>query len=198
MANLHFGLLPPPPAAVPAALPRALRERLARREVRLRATDGQDFVIRPIRPADAPSLMRGYDALENMSKWFRMLHAMPHLSEAMALDFCTPDPARDICLVVEGKGTLAGEILGGARIAGAPDGLTAEFSVSLRPEGRRLGLAHQALETVFAAAREMGYVRVWASIHSENASMLALARRLKCRLRRDPDDAALMIAERDL
>jgi acetyltransferase len=198
MADVQTRYHPAVPAAAALQVPSSLRERLARREVTLTAADGQDYVIRPIRPTDAASLMRGYDAMENMSKWFRMLHALPHLTEAMALDFCTPDPARDICLVLEGKGALAGEILGGARIAGRGDRNTAEFSVSLRPEARHLDLARQALETVFAAAREMGYVRVWASIHSDNASMKTLARRLGCRLRLDPEDGALMIAERNL
>ncbi|MFD0985858.1 GNAT family N-acetyltransferase [Methyloligella solikamskensis] len=198
MAIVQTRFHPAVPAAAPVEAPISLRERLARREVTLRAADGQAYVVRPIRPTDAASLMRGYDALENMSKWFRMQHALPHLSPAMALDFCTPDPARDICLVVEGKGALAGEILGGARIAGQADSRTAEFSVSLRPEARHLDLARQALETVFAAGREMGYVRVYATIHVDNTPMKTLARRLKCRLRRDPEDGALMIAERNL
>ncbi|ODA68105.1 hypothetical protein A7A08_01275 [Methyloligella halotolerans] len=196
MAVVHTRYHPAVPATAPVELPRTLRERLARREVTLNGRDGLAYVVRPIRPTDAASLIRGYDALENMSKWFRMNHTMPHLSEAMALDFCTPDPAKDICLVIEGRGTLAGEILGGARIAGQPDGRTAEFSVSLRPEARHLDLARQALETVFAAGREMGYRRTWASIHADNTPMKTLARRLGCRLRRDPEDSALMLAER--
>lgn len=187
--------------AVPAAAveaPISLWERLARREIALTAADGQAYVVRPIEPSDAPSLMRGYDALENRSKWFRMLHSLPHLTEEMALDFCTPDPAREVCLVLEGRDALEGEILGGARIAGDADGVSAEFSVSLRPEARGLGLAHQVLETVFAVAREMGYRRIWASIHAENVSMAHLARSLHCHLRRDPEDGALLLAERAL
>ena len=64
--------------------------------------DRRSYVIRPIRASDAPSLMRGYAAMTEPSKWFRMLHAVPHLTETMALDFCTPDPARDLCLVLLG------------------------------------------------------------------------------------------------
>ena len=79
--------------------------------------DGQRYILRPIRPTDAESLMRGYDAMSDRAKWFRMLHAQPHLSPEQAARFCDPDPARAICLVLEGHGRLKGEIMGGARIA---------------------------------------------------------------------------------
>lgn len=89
--------------------------------------DGRSYVIRPIRASDAPSLMRGYAAMTETSKWFRMLHAVPHLTKAMALDFCMPNLEHDLCLVLEGRGDLEGEILGGARIAGSADGRSCEF-----------------------------------------------------------------------
>lgn len=61
-----------------------LRDQLERHEIALSAKDGRSYAIRPIRRSDAPSLMRGYDAMTDASKWFRMLHAVPHLTEAMA------------------------------------------------------------------------------------------------------------------
>lgn len=157
--------------------------------------NGRSYVIRPIRPSDAPSLRRGYDAMPEQLKWFRLLHTMPHLTEDMALAFCTPDPQNDVCLVLEGRGDLDGEILGGARITGSLDDRSCEFSVSLRPEAQGLGLARGALQTALAAGMEMGYTRVWGSVHVCNEAMLRLARSMGFRVQRDPDDAALMVAE---
>ena len=174
---------------------RALREELEAHKIVVEAKDGRFYTLRPIRPSDTPSLMRGYDAMSDLSKWFRMLHALPHLTESMARGFCSPDPDRELCIVVEGFGELEGEILGGARIAGAVDGISAEFAVSLRPEAQGLGLARKALETVLKAAKESGYREVWGSISSRNKPMLALARRIGFSLRRDPDDFSLMLAE---
>jgi len=174
---------------------RALREELEAHKIVVEAKDGQFYTLRPIRPSDAPSLMRGYDAMSDSSRWFRMLDALPHLPESMARAFCSPDPNREMCIVVEGVGELEGEILGGARIAGAVDGISAEFAVSLRPEAQGLGLARKALETVIKAAKESGYREVWGSISSRNKPMLALARRIGFSLRRDPDDFSLMLAE---
>ena len=174
---------------------RALREQLEAHKIVVKGKDGRLYTLRPIRPSDAVSLMRGYDAMSDSSKRFRMLHALPHLTESMARVFCSPDPNRELCIVVEGFGEFEGEILGGARIAGAVDGISAEFAVSLRPEAQGLGLARKALETVLKAAKESGYREVWGSISSRNDAMLALARRVGCSLRRDPDDFSLMLAE---
>lgn len=175
-----------------------LRGQLESREITVADKNGRSYVIRPIRPSDAPSLMRGYDALTDRFKWFRMLHAVPHLTEALALQFCTPDPERDLCIVLEGRGSLEGEILGGARVAGSDDGVSSEFSVSLRPEAQGLGLARNALKTVLTAAKEMGYTRIWGTIHGSNDTMLQLAQRMGFRLQQDPEDVSLVLAKLSL
>jgi acetyltransferase len=172
-----------------------LRQRLADRSVTICGKNGVTYVVRPISPKDAPSLMRGYDAMSDQAKWFRMFNALPHLSPEAARRFCSPDPKRDVCLVIEGQAALAGEILGGARIAGEPDGRSAEFSVSLRPEAQGLGLGHHVLDTVLHAAREMGYEKVWGLIAVTNIAMLALARRIGFDLQPDPWDHTLVRAE---
>lgn len=172
-----------------------LGRELAARHVTIEGKDGEMYLLRPIAVSDADSLMRGYDAMSAQAKWFRMLGALPHLSRQAALKFCTPDPQSEFCTVVEGRGALRGEILGGARIAGEPDGRTAEFSVSLRPEAQGLGLAHRALQMALQEAREMGYERVWGLIAHNNSPMLALARRIGFSLSPDTDDITLMRAE---
>ncbi|ODR93776.1 hypothetical protein AUC70_08975 [Methyloceanibacter stevinii] len=175
-----------------------LRERLLRRKVTIAGKDGHPHLARPINETDAGRLIRCYDAMTDRGRWFRVLHHLPHLTQDMARDFCTPDPERDLCIVLEGDGPLEGEILGGARITGSKDGKTAEYSVTLRPEAEGLGLAHKALELVFEAAREMGYTHIWGTIHSENGPMLQLAHSLNLHVHRDPNDAALMVSEGDL
>lgn len=175
-----------------------LREKLLRRKVTIAGKDGHPHLARPIDETDAGALIRCYDAMTDRGRWFRVLHHLPHLSEDMAREFCTPDPERDLCIVLEGDGPLEGEILGGARITGDKDGKTAEYSVTLRPEAEGLGLAHTALELVFEAAREMGYTHIWGTIHSENGPMLQLAHSLNLHVHRDPNDAALMVSEGDL
>ena len=174
---------------------RSLRETLAAKEIRLRGKDGIEYLIRPIRLSDAPLIMRGYDALSERSKWFRTLHALPHLTEEMARELCSPDPNTEVALVLEGQGALCGEIIGGARIVGIGPGRAAEFAVTLRNEARGLGLARQSLEMLIDIAREAGCASVWGQISASNTNMLHLARRLGFAIRRDPDDYSLSLAE---
>ncbi len=173
----------------------SLREQLEQRRVFLEAKDGDRYLLRPIAPSDAPSLIRGFNTLSPRERWFRMLHATQGLSEEAAAAFCSPDPVLDICLVFEGKGELAGEILGGARITGEPHRETGEFSVSMRPELQGRGLARQALEVAIRVAAEAGYKRIIGYVAAANGAMLRLAKRLGFTIRTDPDDPAMRIAE---
>jgi hypothetical protein len=83
---------------------KALREELEAHKIAVEGKDGRFYTLRPIRLSDAPSLMRGYDAMSDTSKWFRVLHSLPHLTESTARVFCSPDPNRELCIVVEGIG----------------------------------------------------------------------------------------------
>lgn len=176
----------------------SLKTRLESGGVEVLGHDGLHYHLRPIRPTDAASLMRGYDAMSSEAKWFRLLYTLPHLTHDMAVRFCSPDPERDYCVVIEGRGALAGEVLGGARIGGAGAGQAAEFSVSLRPEAQGKGLAHAALAMVLDVAREMGFTAIWGLVASNNAPMLGLARKLGFALTPSPDDASETLARIEL
>lgn len=172
-----------------------LRERLAQGRVYLEAKNGERYLLRPIAPSDAPSMIRGFNALSPQQRWFRFLHAVPQLTSEAAVAFCTPDPDLDICLVLEGRGALAGDIVGGARITGEPNRVVGEFSVSMRPEMQGLGLARQALQTAIEAAAEAGYRRIIGYVAARNIAMLRLAQRLGFTVRFDADDPAQRIVE---
>ncbi len=171
----------------------ALRDRLNGPGIDILCKDGNAYHLRAIRPEDADAVMRGYDALDDEDKWFRVLHTLPHLTVEMAKRFASPDP-NTVAIVVEGRGDLAGELVGSARIADIGPGRDAEFSVTVRPEVEGLGLAKNALATVIDAAREAGCRTVWGSISVHNTGMLGLARRLGFKIEHDPDDRALMKA----
>lgn len=171
-----------------------LRDRVAAGKVWAHGKDGADYLIRPIRPDDAAATRRGYASLSDRSKWFRLLHSVPHLSEEMAARLCAPDPKTEFAVVIEGSGPLAGELIGGARVGDMGSGKAAEFAVTLRDEVQGRGLARQALETVVEVAREAGCASVWGTISAQNTLMLGLARRAGFTIRRDPDDFSLMLA----
>ena len=175
----------------------SLRQDLDRGRIAVTGRDGRVYRIRPIRPADAPSLQRGYAAMPSEAKLNRMLYKVPELTPEMAARYCTPDPNAEYCVVVEGRDALAGEILGGARLIYG-SGKTAQFTVSLRPEGHGKGLAREAVSTVLGVAREMGMDSVWGLIASDNKPMLDLARSLGFALKPNPEDPTEILARIEL
>ncbi|MGD9783810.1 MAG: N-acetyltransferase family protein [Hyphomicrobiaceae bacterium] len=162
------------------------------------AGDGCQYKLRRIRPSDAASLIRGYQAMSQEDKLSRMFYRVPEMTTAMAERFCSPGAERDFCIVVEGRDALEGEILGGARITEAGKGGSHEFSVSLRPEGRHKGLAAAALASVLKVAQEMGSHSVWGVITSDNEPMLSLAKKLGFTLRPKPEDPTETVARIEL
>ena len=179
----------------PSPADRVLRHELETTGRIIQARNGQTYHVRTIRADDASAIMRGYDALTDEQKWLRVLHVLPHLTADMADRFTHPDPNTSVAVVIEGSGDLAGELVCSARVANVQHGSMAEFSVTVRPEVAGQGLARQALSLVIEAAREAGSRGVWGTISIRNTRMLGLAKRLGMQVRRDPDDAAQMIAE---
>lgn len=175
-----------------------LRQDLERGRVAVTGRDGRVYRIRPIRPEDAPSLQRGYAAMPSEAKLNRMLYKVPELTAEMAARYCSPDPATEYCVVVEGRDALAGEVLGGARIVYGGASKTAQFTVSLRPEAHGKGLAHDAVATVLGVAREMGIDSVWGLIAADNKPMLSLARSLGFALKPNPEDPTEVLARVEL
>jgi N-acetylglutamate synthase-like GNAT family acetyltransferase len=85
----------------------------------------------------------------------------------------------------------AGDILGVARLAGDPQGETAEFALLVRSDHQRRGLGRALMEALIAYARARGYRQLWGAIAAENRRMLDLAGELGFETKTDADDAAM-------
>ncbi|GMG82251.1 hypothetical protein LNKW23_14640 [Paralimibaculum aggregatum] len=162
------------------------------------ARDGTRLRLRPIRPADWQGVRQGFESWSAEQKRQRMLGAIEHLSDTAAQRFATlRDPAHEICLVLAAEDDDS-DLLGGARLVGAPGRDDGEFAVSIRGDAQGRGLGRLALEAVLAEGPARGITRAWGLIGRRNEGMLALARRLGFALRAFPDDMALLLAEKDL
>jgi RimJ/RimL family protein N-acetyltransferase len=164
-----------------------------RRDRIILGKDGHAYRMRPIRPSDAPSLVRGYAALSARAKYFRLLHTVPTLNTRFVRSMCEIDPETEACLVVEGREDLSGDLIAGARVHDLGQGRDAEYAVSARPEGEGLGLAKQALEAVIEIARARGCRSVWGLVARDNAAMLGLSKRLGFAVEAFPDDPTVVV-----
>jgi acetyltransferase len=151
--------------------------------------------LRPIRPDDATALQRAFARMDLRDRRARLFAPVSELTDQAAQEFCTIDESCELCLVLESDDG-PGEILGGCRLMGDRSGETAEFAVSLRSDLKGQGLGHALLKVLLDHAAQMGFQMVWGSILSDNTAMRALAEDFGFRITRDPDDAALLKAER--
>lgn len=173
-------------------------ERLAPRLWRVRARDGRPYLLRPIRPEDAPALQRAFDRQAPVDRRMRLLADMPRLPDLAARRLCTCVEGRDVCLVLVDP-DAPDELLGGARLMRDGEGADrAEFATTMATGMKGQGLGRRTLETTFEFGREIGIRRVWGLISRGNAAMRGLALALGMRERPDPDDPMLVIAELDL
>ncbi|WP_175497884.1 GNAT family N-acetyltransferase [Dokdonella immobilis] len=157
---------------------------------RVSTDDGQDLLLRPIRPDDAPALMRAFGRMTPEQVRSRVFHALTELPEPVARWMCDVDPDATIALVlVDADGA---EIRGEGRVHLDPATECAEFALAVDPDFTGKGLGRLLVSRLAEASRAAGMREIWGDTQAENNRMLALAKELGFTLRRENDDAGLV------
>ena len=157
---------------------------------RVSVDGGHDLLLRPIRPDDAPALMRAFGRMTPEQVRSRVFHALTALPEPVARWMCEVDPDATIALVlVDADGT---EIRGEGRVHLDPATECAEFALAIDPAFTGKGLGRLLVSRLAEASRAAGMREIWGDTQAENNRMLALAKELGFDLRRESDDAGLV------
>lgn len=139
------------------------------------ASNGRQFLLRPIRATDADALVRAFSRLTPEQIRLRVFHRMGALSPEIATRLAEPDPSWATAWVaIDGDG----EIRGDARYYVDRAGCRAEFGVIVDPAVTGLGLGRALLQRLLDDARQRGLDEVWGAVLTENATMLELAHQL--------------------
>jgi RimJ/RimL family protein N-acetyltransferase len=129
--------------------------------------------IRPIRPDDAPALVRAYANLGEQSRYRRFFTVMPELPEATLKAAVEVDHVDHEALVA--VPLASGEIVGECRFIRWPDQPdTAEIGVTVADAWQGRGLGSALLACLSELALEAGIDYFTAEILAENRTMLAL------------------------
>ena len=129
--------------------------------------------IRPIRPDDAPALVRAYANLGDQSRYRRFFTAMPALPEATLQAAVEVDHADHEALVA--VPLLSAEIVGECRFIRLPDQPdTADVGVTVVDAWQGRGLGSALLGRLSERALEAGIEYFTAEVLAENRTMLAL------------------------
>jgi acetyltransferase len=138
--------------------------------------DGSTVRVRPIRPEDAALEERFFEGLSERSRYQRFMHELRHLSPAMLARFTQLDYDRELALVALAPG--GEEFIAVGRYAPNPDGVSAEFALTVADAWQGRGLGRALLERLCQRARAAGYRSLDGHILNANRDMLDLALRL--------------------
>jgi RimJ/RimL family protein N-acetyltransferase len=129
--------------------------------------------IRPVRPDDAPALVRAYENLGEQSRYRRFFTIMPRLPDATVQAAVQVDHTDHEALVA--VPLLSAQIVGECRfirLADQPD--TAEVGVTVVDAWQGRGLGSALLARLSERAAEAGIEYFTAEVLAENRTMLGL------------------------
>ncbi|WP_375768900.1 bifunctional acetate--CoA ligase family protein/GNAT family N-acetyltransferase [Archangium gephyra] len=146
---------------------------------RWKMKDGQDVVIRPIRPEDEPRMVEFHKTLSEQTVFLRyagMMKLDQRVAHGRLARICFNDYARELALVVErGNG---GELLAVGRLTRLPGTQDAEFAMLISDAVQRQGLGSELLRRLVDVGRDWGLKRIVADILSGNGAMQRICRKL--------------------
>ena len=170
-----------------SSVPRAGREALEF----LSLDDGTPVTIRPIRPSDL-ELVRAFDAGLSPATRQERWHGVRKLSPEDLRRLTEIDHDREVALIAVAHAAGGEREIGVARYVRDRDGASCEFALVVADSVQRRGLGERLLRGLVrtAALRGVGAVRGVTS--ATNGRMVALARKLGFRARRDRRDPTMM------
>jgi len=158
-------------------------------EVTTHTRGGLDIFIRPIKPEDAPLLMKFFHGLSQESIYYRFFSPLKTLPKKMLARFTQLDYDRDMALVAMEQSQSEEKILGVARLMSKAGGIEPEFAVVVGDPWQGKGVGVALMENLIAIAKKRGMESIWGLVLAENTHMLALARKLGFDISRVPGEA---------
>jgi acetyltransferase len=158
--------------------------------------DGTAVTFRPIRPEDEPLMVEFHKTLSEQSVYFRFFF-LDRLDSRVAHERlvrqCFIDYDSEVALVTESVDPQTGhrEILGVGRLKRQLFRTDGELAVIVGDRYQGRGLGTEMVRRLIDVARHEGFRRIIALILSENAAMLALAKRLHFAIVRGEDPLSL-------
>lgn len=155
--------------------------------------NGQQVMIRPIRPEDEPFLVKFHTTLSEESvyyRYFSQLKLDQRIAHERLTRMCFNDYDREIALVVEHKDpkTKEVELLGVGRLSKARGLNEAEYALLISDRWQKHGLGTELLKRLVQIGREQKLDRICANILAENHAMQHVSKKVGFKLQRDEDN----------
>lgn len=149
--------------------------------------DGRPYLMRPIRPEDAPALQASISESNPEDIRLRFFQALHHLPDSLAKRLTQIDYDREMAFVVFDEAALPAEGVGVVRLSLDPDRVRGEYAIIVRRDRHGTGLGFRMMQEIIAYARSQGVKQVFGDVLSENTPMLAMAEELGFRRESSPE-----------
>ncbi|HUH40952.1 MAG TPA: GNAT family N-acetyltransferase, partial [Castellaniella sp.] len=155
--------------------------------------DGQEWLLRPIRPEDAELLQEFVRGLSDESRYMRFVSMLRELTPRMLARYTRIDYDRELAFVAtiqvsnpENRGLLRERIIGFSHYLRNADGQGAEYALVIADDWQRRGLGQALMCGLIRAARRQGLSYIAGVVLATNRPMLALMAHLG--FQNDPDE----------
>lgn len=198
--GVHIALYPlcTPPEKLPQP---AIRPYPSEYAGRWRMKNGEEILIRPIRPEDEPLMVAFHKTLSDRTVYFRYLSALKlssRIAHERLVRNCFIDYSRQMALVAERRDPQTGEpqIIAVGRLtkdshAYARGRREAEFALLVGDQFQGLGLGSELLRRLLDIGKREGIAVVYGEIAAENERMQAVCRHMGFVIRRSWEDATV-------
>ena len=158
--------------------------------------NGEDVLVRPIRPEDEPLLIKLHQALSERTvylRYFQPLKLSQRTAHERLTRICFIDYDREMALVVEHKKKEDGnpEIIAIGRLSRLRGRDDAEMAVLVDDRFQHLGLGTELYHRLIEVARDEHMTRVVSTILSENREMQAICRKLGFHMEANIEDGTI-------
>lgn len=157
--------------------------------------DGQEVLLRPIRPEDELNLQAFDSSQTKEDRYKRYFAELPQFSHEQMVRLTQIDYEREMAFVAVAQHADNREnILGVVRAQRDPDNLVAEFAMAIRSDLKGIGLGSRLLQKMIDYVRSQGTRELVGCTMLENAGMANLARKLGFRVKYNRDDGLIDMA----
>jgi RimJ/RimL family protein N-acetyltransferase len=154
---------------------------------------GRKVNLHETRPQDIPALLDAFHHLCADAVYTRFMAALREPPRDLVDAILHPHPEREFALVASSADGGAECIVGSARIVGAPESDTCEFSVAVADDWHGTGLARLLLEFLIDAAPGHQFRRMEGYVLATNTPMRRLAKKLGFADEKSEDDPTLRV-----
>lgn len=146
-------------------------------EERIQLADGEELLLRPIKPEDEPAHHELFRRLSPHDVYFRFFRAVGDIQHNQLARFTQIDYDREMAFIATTNGDQQPETLGVVRAVANTnvDDREAEFAIVVRSDRQGSGLGYQLMDKMIRYCREQGIRRLVGQTLADNQKMCRLA-----------------------